>query len=109
MPFAPNAERIEKIASGLGELLAETIFVGGSVVELYVQDPAAPPVRNTEDVDCVVPASKPSEMRKWEAALRAKGFRNDMRHGAPICRWIYDEVVIDVMSPDDSVGVEIAS
>jgi hypothetical protein len=103
MPFSANADRIGKIAHGLGDLLAETVFVGGSVVELYVEDRAAPPVRNTEDVDCVIPAAQPSEMRRWEAALREKGFRNDTRQGAPICRWIYEDVPIDFMPPDESV------
>jgi|GEM_PF-45782 len=103
MPSSPNAERIEKIARGLGDLLSQTVFVGGSVVELYVADRAAPPVRNTEDVDCVIPAWQSSEMRKWESDLRTKGFRNDTRQGAPICRWIYEDVPIDFMPPNESV------
>jgi hypothetical protein len=49
-----NIERLESVAKGLGDRLADTAFVGGAVVELYVDDPAAPPVRNTADIDCVV-------------------------------------------------------
>lgn len=40
MPMpSPNQGRIETIASGLGDLLSEVVFVGGSVVEFYVTDP----------------------------------------------------------------------
>ncbi len=55
MPSSLNIERLDAVARALGNRLAETAFVGGAVVELYVDDPAAPSVRNTADVDCVVP------------------------------------------------------
>jgi hypothetical protein len=96
-----NVERLESVARGLGDRLAETAFVGGAVVELYVDDPAAPTVRNTADVDCVVPVTTRKGMRQWEAELRERGFRNDTRQGAPICRWIYDGTIVDVMPQDE--------
>lgn len=35
-----NLNRLRVIAEGLGELCRDVVFVGGSVVELYADDPA---------------------------------------------------------------------
>jgi hypothetical protein len=32
-----------------------------------------------------------------EKQVRARGFNNDMRPDAPICRWIYKSVILDMM------------
>lgn len=40
-----------KIAHALGELNERAVFVGGAVVSLYVDDPAADDVRPTQDID----------------------------------------------------------
>lgn len=45
------------VANGLGEMINEVVFVGGSVAELYANDPAASDIRSTLDVDCVVEIS----------------------------------------------------
>ncbi len=103
MPSSLNIERLEAVARGLGDRLWETAFVGGAVVELYVVDPAAPPVRNTADVDCVVSVAESHGMRQWEDDLRARGFRNDIQQGAPICRWIFDGTIVDVMPSNQEV------
>ncbi len=37
--------------------------------------------------------------------LRSKGFQHDTSKGAPICRWIYRNIKVDIMSTDaSSVG-----
>ncbi len=46
-----NLGVIKKVASALGELNERVIFVGGAVVSLYSNDPAADDVRPTKDVD----------------------------------------------------------
>lgn len=105
MPASQNIERLEKIAFGLGDRLSEVAFVGGAVVELYVNDRAAPTVRSTADVDCVIPVHTRQQMRSWEKNLRDRGFRNDTEQGAPICRWIYADTLVDVMPVDqDALG-----
>jgi len=40
---------------------------------------------------------------KLEEDLRAKGFANDTSKGAPICRWIYKDILVDVMPSDSDV------
>ncbi|NJK96685.1 MAG: hypothetical protein HC905_18770 [Bacteroidales bacterium] len=35
--------------------------------------------------------------------LRALGFKNDTSKGAPICRWVYQDILVDVMPSDSEV------
>lgn len=46
-----NRLAARKIAQALGELNEQVVYVGGAVVSLYVDDPAAEDVRPTKDVD----------------------------------------------------------
>ncbi len=50
-------------------------------------DPAAPRPRFTEDVDVVVEVTTHSAWSGLGERLRALGFREDQREGAPLCRW----------------------
>ena len=52
--MSSNLNRLKVIAEGLGELCHDVVFVGGSVAELYADDPAATDIRPTMDVDCVI-------------------------------------------------------
>jgi hypothetical protein len=45
---------LERAAAALDDLLPEVVFLGGAAIELWIADPAAPPVRPTVDVDVVV-------------------------------------------------------
>lgn len=54
-------------------------------------------IRMTEDVDIIAPALTARDYHAIEAKVRAQGFSNDMRPGAPICRWVYGAVTLDVM------------
>ena len=54
MRINSNIEKIEMVASGLGKLLPEIVFIGGAVVSLYTDDPAAIYIRPTKDVDCII-------------------------------------------------------
>lgn len=72
-----NKERIERIAKALGELSEQVVFVGGSVVEFYANDPATSDIRPTLDVDCVIPVLNRSKYWELEEKLRQKKFQND--------------------------------
>jgi hypothetical protein len=98
-----SIEMLQIIANGLGDLLQDVVFVGGAIVGLYATDKAAPEARSTIDVDCIIELASKTELNKLEELLRSKGFRNDMSKGAPICRWIYEDVVVDIMPTDSSV------
>ena len=98
-----NILMLQTVANGLGELKDEMVFVGGAVAELYADNPAASEIRPTLDVDCVIEISSRLQFAKMEENLRAKGFKNDTSAGAPICRWIYKDIKVDVMPTDSDV------
>jgi predicted nucleotidyltransferase len=100
-----NLRNLETVASGLGEILGQVVFVGGATVELYATTAGAPPARPTIDVDCISEISSYGAYSVLEEALRRKGFRNDQSKGAPLCRWVYEDIALDVMPTDiDALG-----
>lgn len=98
-----NINRLEIIAKGLGELNNRVVYVGGSVAEFYVTDPAKTDIRETLDIDCVTHLSSYIELAELEEALRKKGFKNDTSDGAPICRWVYNGEIVDIMPDDEKI------
>jgi hypothetical protein len=93
-----------KVARGLGELREEVVFVGGIVGGLLVTDPGADEARPTLDVDLVVEVT--SKVEYYEGVrgrLLSRGFREDTRERAPLCRWIFDGEDVDVMPTAPSV------
>lgn len=94
---------LQQVAQGLGDLREEVVFVGGAVTELYSDDPAASDIRPTIDVDCVVEFGTRKAYYKLEEELRKRKFANDMTPGAPICRWIYDGIIVDIMPIDSEI------
>lgn len=98
-----NILMLQTVANGLGDLKDEMVFVGGAVAELYADNPAASEIRPTIDVDCVIEISSRIAFARMEEKLRAKGFTNDISKGAPICRWIYKDIKVDIMPTDSRV------
>lgn len=101
--MSSNLERLKIIADGLGELNRQVAFVGGSVAELYADNPAATEVRMTEDVDCVIELTTYRGLYELEEMIRSRGFANDTTPGAPICRWTYKGETVDIMPDDKNV------
>ena len=103
-PNDPNVALLEVVAERLGAgLRDEMVFVGGAVAGLLITDPAIPAIRPTEDVDLLCQAVVLGDYHRVEQALRARGFVQDMRPQAPICRWQVGSVVVDVMPPLEEV------
>ena len=98
-----NLIKIEIVAKGLGDLCKEVVFVGGSVTELYADSAVAEEIRATEDVDIVVKMVSRYDFCKFEETIRKYGFVNDMSEGAPICRWVYNGIKVDVLPVDRSI------
>ena len=96
---ASNMAMIEHIAHALGDLKEKMVFVGGSVAELYADFPEIADIRPTLDVDCLVDVQVNTylEYSKLEDKLRALGFQNDTSDNAPICRKIYQGILVDFM------------
>ncbi|MCW8920213.1 MAG: hypothetical protein OQK68_01935, partial [Sedimenticola sp.] len=99
----PNLEILELAIKLLGSLSDEMVFLGGCATGLLITDPAAPPIRVTRDVDAIVQVASLAEYHKLSAKLRAIGFKEDVSEGAPLCRWVADEVILDVMPTKESV------
>jgi hypothetical protein len=91
------------VAQRLGDLREDVVFVGGAIRSLLLTDVAAPPARPTDDVDLIVPLAARVDYGALREKFVARGFREDTRPGAPLCRWVVDGVTVDVMPTDASV------
>ena len=78
-------------------------FLGGAVLSLLVTDPIADTVRVTKDIDVMMNIRTRKEYHKADSLLEELGFKHDIREGAPICRWIYDDVTVDVLPANEDV------
>lgn len=99
----PNVVRLRSVAERLGALREELVFVGGAVTQLLITDPAASPVRPTVDVDAIAAVTSRNDYWRVERALRERGFRQDERPGAPLCRWVADGIPLDVMPSEPGI------
>jgi hypothetical protein len=77
-------------------------FLGGAVVGLLIDDPGAVPVRPTKDVDVVVKVATRAAYTRLEERLRRLGLRHDIREGAPLCRWLLEDITVDVIPTGES-------
>jgi len=94
---AINREVIRKIASALGEMNEQVVYVGGATVGLYINDPAADDVRPTKDVDISMVIISFGELESIRQKLIRKGFKQSQEDNV-ICRFRYEDIKVDVMS-----------
>lgn len=99
----PNIAKLELIAAALGTLREQVVFVGGCAVGLLITDEAAAPVRATMDVDLVAPVAALSAYHGLEKELSKLGFKRDLSAAAPICRWRYGGLEVDIMPADSRI------
>lgn len=99
----PNREQFESVVRLLAPVLDELVFVGGSTTGLLLTDVAAAGIRPTKDVDAIVDATSYAEYAALSERLKGLGLSEDTRQGAPLCRWRYEDLVIDVMPIDEAV------
>lgn len=102
-PKDPNITKVELIARALGPLREQVVFVGGCAVGLLITDSAASPVRVTFDVDLVASVSALAGYHGMEKELARLGFKRDLSPDAPICRWRYRELEVDLMPADPNI------
>lgn len=95
---------LELATEALEELLDTVVFVGAATIELWITDPAAPPIRPTNDVDVVAEVTTRPDFYRFEDKLRALGFLND-QSSSVICRWRQKQsgLIIDAMPVDASI------
>ena len=98
-----NLEQLITAARLLRPVLGELVFVGGSVTGLLITDEAAGVPRATLDVDAIAEITSYAEYAAFGDRLRALKFVEDASHGAPLCRWIHEDTILDVMPLDEKI------
>lgn len=92
-----NRRVIHKISVALGEMNERVVFVGGTTVGLYINDPAADDVRPTKDVDISFAIASISDLESIREELMRKGFIQSTEDDV-VCRFRYEDIKVDVMS-----------
>lgn len=92
-----NKAATHKIATALGNLNDEVVYVGGAVVCLYIDDPTAEDVRPTKDIDIFLEISSLGKLEDLRETLTQKGFRQSAEDDV-ICRFRYQDIKVDVMA-----------
>jgi hypothetical protein len=60
-------------------------------------------IRPTKDVDAIVDVTSYAKYAALSKRLRELGLAEDTREGAPLCRWRYNDLIVDVMPIDQGV------
>ncbi len=92
-----SLEIVKVVADALGDINSHVVYVGGAIVGVYADDPAADDVRPTKDVDITLKIATYAELSKLEQELLKKGFKRDPLEKVE-CRFFLNEILIDVMS-----------
>jgi hypothetical protein len=99
-----NVTMIRRVAVALGPLRQRVVFVGGATAGLLISDPAGAGFRPTKDVDLIVEVTSTIF---YATVLRDElvrlGFKEDTSKGAPLCRWLFEDLIVDVMPTAGSV------
>lgn len=96
-----NTAVVAEVARGLKELREQVVFVGGAVISLYTDDPAADEVRPTADIDMTIRLTGFSQWAKMQDRLLELGFSPNPQ-GHAICSYLYKDILVDVMPAEDS-------
>ena len=100
-----NLALVAQVANGLQELKDKMVFIGGAVISLYTDDPAAEEIRPTADIDMTINLANYTEWAQMQERLAELGFYPDPQ-GQSICSYKYQDIAIDIMPADDSsIGV----
>lgn len=93
----PNLQILELATERLGSLADDMVFLGGCATGLLLTDPGAPSIRATRDVDVIVEVATLGEYHRLSGRLRQRGFREDQDPDAPVCRWVAEGLLLDVI------------
>lgn len=96
-----NLNAVAEVAAALKELKSEMVFVGGAVVSLYTEDPAAEEIRPTQDIDLTLKIFNLGHWEKVQEKLAVLGFHPDP-HGHALCSYTYKGIAVDIMASEDS-------
>ncbi len=95
-----NIGVVAEVAQALGDLKEDMVFVGGAIISLYTDDPAADEIRPTQDVDMTLNVLNLSHWNKLQEQLADRGFHPDP-FGTTVCSYKLKDIPVDIMSSDD--------
>lgn len=95
-----NIAVVAEVAEALQHIKQDVVFVGGAVVSLYTDDPAADEIRPTQDIDMTLNIVSLSHWEKVQAQLDKLGFHPDP-FGHAICSYKYKNIPVDIMATED--------
>lgn len=95
-----NIDVIKKVAHALGDLNNRVVYVGGAVVSLYIDDPAADDVRPTDDIDISLEITSQGELENLRQELARKNFIQSAEDTV-MCRFRYEGIPVDVMATEE--------
>ncbi len=95
-----NLAVVAEIAAALKHYNDKMVFVGGAVVSLYTDDPAADDIRPTADVDMTLNVINLSNWAIIQEDLGKLGFHPDP-FGHAICSYKYKDIPVDIMAAED--------
>lgn len=96
-------QMLSQVAAVLAQVPETIVFTGGATIALYLDEVSAPDIRPTDDVDCVVEITSRGKYYQLADLLRGLGLIESTEPGAPLCRWQYEEITVDIMPCDESV------
>lgn len=97
-----NLAVVAEVAQALHHLKQRIVFVGGAVVSLYTDDPAADEVRPTADVDLTIILAGFGEWMRLQEELASLSIYPDP-HGPSICRYKLKDIPIDIIPAENSI------
>jgi hypothetical protein len=95
-----NIRMVGEVAKALQDLRPKMVFVGGAVISLYTDDPAADEVRPTSDIDLTIQLTGYKEWTKIQGRFLELGFLPDPE-GHSICSYLYKKISVDIMPSED--------
>lgn len=94
---------IQEVAKALQDLNKDVVFVGGSTVALYLNLDTADEIRPTDDVDVIIEIYSAAKYSALSEKLLALKFSPDLSKDAPVCRWKYLGIIVDIMPLEEKV------
>ena len=88
---------IKTIANALEDLNDRVVYVGGAVAGLYIDDPGAPEVRPTKDIDIILEIASTYQLEKLREELAERGIHVASNEKV-MCRFRYQNILLDVMA-----------
>ncbi len=98
-----NRELLLCVCKEIEVLLDQLVLVGGCATGLLITDVAAPEPRPTKDVDMVIDVINLAEYYKIENRLRELKFTQSIDDQGVICRWVKNELMLDVMPTNEKI------